>query len=248
MDEATFRVKRGESMNATRFVLTTALAVLGLGLGCHEAPGAPAIGTPAMSFYGTYTDQAGHAGTVELAAVSATTEDGTSLIGELRIGGAPIVELIGFYDDAAGTVAFASKDGAYNFNGTVAADQAKGFGDGPGGPATFVVFLGGTASSVDTFCGTATCTSPPGCDAGGDFNVAVNGSEVLMTGSVDGSVAVAAGTSSASQLEVTIAQAPLNVTVTGTITGNTISGTWTDTANGTSGTWTASASQCQAAG
>src|SRR4029450_11657469 len=138
------------------------------------------------SFYGTYTDQAGHAGTVELAGLSSMTtsrvvlgqEDGTSLIGELRIAGLPLVSLNGLYDAEAGTLGFSSPDGAYNFNGTVVSDQAKGFGFGPGGPATFVVFLGGTASSVETFCGTATCTSPPGCDAGGDFNVAVNGDEV----------------------------------------------------------------------
>lgn len=241
-----------DSMRRTLIAIACALPLFG----CHNEPDAPAIGTPGTSFYGTYTDQAGHAGTVELDALSAMTtspfvlgqERGTSLVGELRIGGASIVELKGVYDEHAGTLDFASNDGAYDFNGTVASGQAKGSGSGPGGSATFVVFLGGTASSVDTFCGTATCTSPPGCAASGDFNVAVNGTEVLMAGSVDGSVAVAAGTSSASQLQVTIAQAPLNVTVTGTITGNTISGTWTDTASGTSGTWTASASQCQVAG
>ncbi|HJQ98156.1 MAG TPA: hypothetical protein VJ826_07550 [Candidatus Polarisedimenticolaceae bacterium] len=221
--------------------------------GCQDAADDPAIGTPGMSFYGTYTDQAGHAGTVELAALSAMTtsgvvlaqEEGTSLIGELRIAGLPLVTLNGLYDAAAGTLVFSSSDAAYNFNGTVVSSQVKGFGLGPGGPATFVVFLGGTASSVDTFCGTATCTSPPGCEAGGDFNVALSGNEVLMAGSVDGSVTVATGTSSASQLQVTIAQDPLNVTVEGTITGNTISGTWTDTTNGNSGTWSASTSECR---
>jgi len=65
---------------------------------------------------------------------------------------------------------------------------------------------------------------------------------------VDGAVTVATGTTSASVLQLTIAQDPVNLTVEGTITGNTISGTWTDATSGTSGTWTASASQCQESG
>ena len=239
---------------ARGFLTAFVVATLSLGA-CHDTPEEPAIGTPGTSFYGTYTDQAGHAGTVELAGVSQMTSSvvlaqggGISLIGELRIGGSPIVQLTGRYDAAAGTLAFASVDGAYDFSGSVVSNQVKGFGTGPGGPATFVVFLGGTATSVDTFCGTATCTSPPGCAVGGDFNVAVSGSEVLMTGSVDGAVTVATGTTSASVLQLTIAQDPVNLTVEGTITGNTISGTWTDATSGTSGTWTASASQCQESG
>ena len=96
-------------MRGARGFLTAFVVVATLSLGaCHDTPEEPAIGTPGTSFYGTYTDQAGHAGTVELAGVSQMTSSvvlaqggGISLIGELRIGGSPIVQLTGRYDAAA---------------------------------------------------------------------------------------------------------------------------------------------------
>src|SRR4029453_6990454 len=101
----------------TRAILATVAVAFALPLaGCQEAPDEPAIGTPGTSFYGTYTDQGGHAGTVELAGLSSMTtsrvvlgqEDGTSLIGELRIAGLPLVSLNGLYDAEAGTLGFSS--------------------------------------------------------------------------------------------------------------------------------------------
>jgi len=243
---------RGNTMRAASILLTTAAVVCSLPLsGCYGDEVHRNAG-PATSFYGTYADQSGNAGTVELIGTSPMTsrmvlaqDEGTALDGELRIGARRTIALKGLYDAAAGSIAFASEDGAYEFNGAVAADQASGYGLGPDGPATFVVFVGGTAVSVDTFCATATCTSPPGCDTTGSFNLAVTGSQALMTGTVDGTVAVATGTSTATGIEIAVAQEPVNVTIEGDIQGNTVSGTWTDTANGTSGTWTGSAGQCQ---
>jgi len=228
--------------------------ILGFSLfGCNGREKDP-VANPGTALYGTYTDQSGHAGTVELYGSTPMSDSGAllgqqdqaSLDGELRLGGESLVRLKGLYDAAGHKVAFASEDGAYNFNGTVTDAQASGFGYGPGGPATFALFLGGTASSVETFCAVATCTDPPGCSATGEFNVAVSGAAVLLSGSVDGHVAVASGSSSAQGVQLTIAQDAASVTVEGTITGNTIQGTWTDASSGTSGTWTGSVSECAA--
>src|SRR5262245_22910373 len=170
-------------MRASRILLTAAAAVfLVSSFGCNENDNEGST-TPGTTFFGSYSDQAGTAGTVELNGpeplVSFGTvmgqDEGTALDGELRIGGGTPIRLRGVYDSATGAIAFASVDADYNFNGSVKAGQGTGFGFGPGGPATFVIFFGGTPSSVDVFCGTATCTDPPGCEAEGGFNVAVDG-------------------------------------------------------------------------
>ncbi|HJQ98157.1 MAG TPA: hypothetical protein VJ826_07555 [Candidatus Polarisedimenticolaceae bacterium] len=235
-------------MNLSRLLLTTALVVSALPfLACNnDDNGTP---SPATSLFGTFADESGAAGTVELVGTSpapasgallAETE-GTPLTGQLRLGGQPSVALTGTLDATAGTISFGSANGSYALSGLVQANVASGSGTGPGGPAMFALFLGGTPNSVDTFCTIATCTDPPRCDTAPAFNFAVEGSDVLATGNVDGTVGVATGTSSASGVELTIG----GVTANGTITGNALNGTWTG--NGTSGTFAASPSQCLAA-
>lgn len=241
-------------MHASRLFLTAAAVVLLVSLsGCAEEQdrGSP---TPGTTFYGTYADQAGNAGTVELNGpeqlVSFGTvlgqDDGTALDGEMRVGGGTPIPLVGLYDAASGTIAFASDDGRFNFNGRVAEGQGSGFGFGPGGPATFVVFLGGTPHTVDVYCGTATCTSPPGCVVDGGFNIVIAGAQALTAVHVDGEVAVGAGTMTGADVSV-VTQDQVGVTVHGDISGTIVTGTWRDEAAGTSGTWRGSSSQCQAA-
>ena len=228
-------------------LLTAAAVVLVLPLsGCDDDD--DDNNDPGTSLFGTYADEAGNSGTIELVSVSPLgQEEGTPLDGELRIGGFAPVPLTGTFDSDTGDVAFASDDGTYNFNGTVAAGQGTGFGFGPNGAATFVVFLGATSSSVDTYCGTATCTSPPGCDSDGTFNLVVDGSQALLTVNVDGTVGVGTGTATSQDVDFDVEGTEVDVTIHGDISGNNVTGTWTNEANGTSGTWIGSTSQCQAA-
>jgi hypothetical protein len=239
-------------MSASRTLLTaTAVVFLLPFTSCSDDNNRSSA--PRTSFFGTYADQAGNAGTVELVDVSPPPsfgsvmgqDEGTALDGELRIGGQTAIPLRGIFNSPSGTIAFASDDSTFNFNGAVAAGQGTGFGFGPGGPATFVIFQGGTPNSVDVFCGTVTCTSPPGCEAEGGFNLVVDGGEALTTARVDGAVGVGAGTVTGSDVSLEVAQ--VDVTVQGDISGTTVSGTWTDETNDTSGTWTGSTTQCQAA-
>ena len=226
----------------------TAVAALVPLLGCGDGPGSSSPGT---MFYGTYTDQAGHAGTIELASLRVLPsfgsvlgqDQGTALDGELRIGGQPEIPMTGVFDAASGTIGFVSEDRAYNFNGTVAAGQGTGFGFGPSGPATFVIFEGAAPTTVDVYCGTATCTDPPGCEAQGSFNLVVDGGEALMAVNVDGAVAVGAGSATAAEVSFQVAEQQVDLTVQGEISGSTVSGTWE--ANEVSGTWSGSSTQCR---
>jgi hypothetical protein len=252
MEEATFRVKRGDSMNATRALLTTAFVVSAFPLfGCNNNDNGNGTPPPESSMFGTFTDTSNGAGTVELVGVGPVSgssavlalQTGTPLTGELRLAGQPRIPVTGTFDPSAGTISFGSANGAYSLSGTVDATHASGTGIGPGGPSTFVLFVGGTSTSVDTFCSVGTCTTPAACASAPSFNVAVDGSEVLMTGNVDGNVGMATGTSSSSGVQMTMG----TVTVEGTISAGRFTGTWTDSSNGTSGSFTGTASQCLSA-
>jgi len=240
-------------MRVTPIPLTAAaVAVLVLVSGCGDGAGSA---NPGTSFYGTYTDQAGHAGTIELASLRVLPSfgsvlgqnQGATLDGELRIGGQPEIPMTGVFDEASGTIGFVSEDRAFNFNGTVAEGKGSGFGFGPSGPATFVIFEGAAPTSVDVYCGTATCTEPPGCEAKGSFNLVVDGAEALMSVNVDGAVGVGSGTATGSGVSFQLAEAQVDLRVQGEISGSTVSGTWTDETKNVSGTWSGSSSQCRAA-
>ena len=97
-------------MHASRLFLTATVVVFLVSLsGCGEDQerGSP---TPGTTFYGTYADQAGNAGTVELNGpeqlVSFGTvlgqDEGTALDGEMRVGAAIPIPLVGLYDAASG--------------------------------------------------------------------------------------------------------------------------------------------------
>ena len=232
------------------------LSVIGLGLGCSTS----SINTPQgtkTDFYGVYSEQTGAPGTLELsgfatrmAASSVGSGDiSISLTGELRIAGHVAIPLTGTYDLDNGYLYFASEDGSYTCPGRVVAGHGTGLTFGPGGVGAWVLFEGGTSSTVQTWCGTMVCAASPDCDGSGSVSIAVSGSTALMTLYFDGAVGLASGTSTESAVDIHFVQ-PENgrdITFHGEISGTTISGTWTHNLYGYTGTWNGSTAQCSAA-
>jgi hypothetical protein len=231
---------------------TTFLALAGLGVGCSDDT---SVNSTPASYYGTYGDTSGAAGTISLSPAAAAAgmsplglcSEAVSIAGELRIGGLAPISLAGFYCPHNGSISFVSEDDAYEFTGTVVGAQAAGTVFGPSGNGTFVLFVGGTSADVATFCTTATCTSPVSCQMGGAFNIAVSGSAAMLSGYYNGLAGYGAGTAAGSTVDVHMQNVGLDVTIHGTIDGTAISGTWTDNTNTVSGTWGGSTAQCLAA-
>ncbi|HJQ97676.1 MAG TPA: hypothetical protein VJ826_05130 [Candidatus Polarisedimenticolaceae bacterium] len=201
--------------------------------------------TASSNFYGTYSDQTGAEGTIMLAGqqqvVSADLlAPGTesTLSGTLQIVGQGAVTLTGTYDSTDGTIVFSGPP-SYSFQGTVDTKTAVGTGNGPNGSSVFVLFHGGTDGSVDTYCGTAVCTAPAGCDLLVDLTLSVETGTALLTVSVNQTVFIGAGTATASTVDFHITQGGIDVTIHGAIDGNTVAGTWSDAINGASGTFSA---------
>jgi hypothetical protein len=231
----------------------TFLALAGLGVGCSSDDNNPPPANP-TNFHGTYTDPAGP-GTITLtqaaAATSASILGGGSnpipIVGTLALAGSGSLPLDGTYFIDTGVMTFSSNDDAYNFTGDVANGIATGTSSGPDGAGAFVLFAGGTPSNVTVYCGSATCTSPPTCDAAVFFDMALAGSTAIVTADVDGTFIPAVGTVNGSSVDFHITTGEANITIHGTISGSTISGTWVDTVSGNSGTFAGSTAECTAA-
>jgi hypothetical protein len=224
------------------------LALAVIGVGCSNDDDEPRNSTTA--FYGTYADP-GASGTIQLTGVSAATapasggvaREEVSLTGQLTINGT-ISDLVGVWDTTAATVDFATDDNAYTFHGDVVGGRVAGTSNGPNGQGAFVLFLGGTPSNVATFCTTADCTTPPQCTETGFFNFANAGSTSLATIDYGGEIFFAAGSSTAGTVDYHILDAGVDLTITGDVTGSTITGTWSDAINGVSGTFSGSTALC----
>jgi hypothetical protein len=227
------------------------VALAGLGVGCSDDA---LVSHPPTSYYGTYGDTSGAAGIISLNAASANAgmkllgvcSEASAIAGELRIGGLAPIAIAGFYCPHNGSISFVSEDDAYEFTGTVVGNQAAGSVFGPNGNGSFVLFAGGTSSSVATYCATAICTFPESCSTGGAFNIAVSGSAALLSGFYNGFAGYGAGTATASTVAFHIQNLELDVTIHGNIDGTAISGTWVDNLTAFSGTWDGSAAQCSA--
>jgi hypothetical protein len=244
-------IRRTAIRNTAILCLSLSLLV-GFGVGCSNDDNEHHPST--TNFYGTYADP-GASGTIAMTGVSRATapaqggvaREELSLVGELTINGT-ISDLVGVWDTTAATLDFATTDAAYTFHGDVVGGQVAGLSNGPNGQGSFVLFLGGTASNVATFCGAASCTAPPGCTETGFFNFSKAGSASLIAIDYGGEVFFAAGSATASTVDIHIVETGVDVTIAGDISGSTMSGTFTDAVSGVSGTFTASAAQCTSAG
>lgn len=236
----------------------TFVALLGVGVGCGTTADDIPQGTT-TNLYGLYQDPIGP-GTIELTGITYPTATATlgvgpgpnaiPLSGELRIAGQPTLTLTGYYDPDTTVITFGSDSPFYTFYGNVAAGTATGVGSGPNGSGPFMLFLGGTAATSSTYCGTVLCDTPVGCTATGSFNVVVSGSVALMTANYDGTPGVGVGTATASTVDFHIVntQYGVDITIHGDISGTNITGDWTDNSgNGYAGTWSGSSAQCSAA-
>ncbi len=235
-------------------VTAAAIALFGFGVGCSTTKdNIPGLTT--TDYYGTYSEQSGKFGTLQLQgiSVSASTMGANlipspaeliSLTGTLTLAGQAI-NLVGTFDSESGLLTFTSGDQSYQFSGTVLGGQATGLGFGPGGQGAFVLFVGGTSSTVPTFCGPAVCTS--GCTETGSFSLATSGSVALLTAYYGGIAALAVGTVTGADVYFNVTQGGADVEIFGMISGSAVLGTWVDHNSGDSGTWDGTTAQCTAA-
>lgn len=227
------------------------LALIGAGLGCsNDNSSSPNTN----NFYGTYTDPSGVPGTITLAAVAPAMAVGllgtgasTPMTGSLNLPGQLPIDLSGFYFTETGALTFASDGDTYTFNAQVTGASAPGTSTGPNGPGAFVLFTGGSAATVAIYCGSAVCTSPPGCEASAGVNLAVSGSTAAVTVFAGDTVVPAVGTRMGDIVSFHIVGKGADITVSGTIHGSLVGGTWLDTVNGVSGTWNGSTANCSGA-
>ena len=222
------------------------VALLCAGVGCDPSSYTNAPEGTTTSLYGVFSAPNGSPGTIDVSGTSypatATLALGTGpntipLSGQVTTGGQEI-NVTGYYDPDSGAIAFGD-DVTYNFAGQVIAGRCTGIAYVPGGPGSFVLFLNGTSTSSTTYCGSASCDTPDGCIAYGSFNLVVNGSYALMTGSYNGATGAGAGTATASSVHIDVVDvnSGVDVDIDGDITGSTISGRWVDNENGYAGPW-----------
>jgi len=197
--------------------------------------------TARLRLAGIYLEESGRSGTIAL-----RTPDMEHLTGELTLPGEPAIPLTGSYRPEAGSLTFASEDGAYAFNGGLGS-YAGGTGVVPAGAAAFALFVSAEASDVTAYCGPALCTLPEGCASQGAVQVAVRGGSALMTFLLFGSdIVVGPGGASATAVNVQVGNtsSTIDLNVRGDLDAGAVTGTWTDALAGTSGTWNGTTAPC----
>lgn len=225
------------------------VALLGAGVGCSDNNDSSS--PSGNRFYGMYADQSGASGTITLTGMAPAAAAGllgggasSPLTGSLNLSGQLPIDLTGLYSSETGALSFSSDEPVYTFNAQVAGASAPGTSTGPNGPGAFVLFTGGSAGSVGIYCGSAVCTSPAGCKATAEINLAISGSTAALTVFINGNVFPAVGSRIGDNVSFHIVAEGADITISGAINGSLVGGTWSDAVNGVSGTWTGNAAQC----
>lgn len=236
------------------------IAMLGFGVGCNTSDNGPEGTT--TTFYGVTADSSNVPGTIELSGVSYATAmaarreavpppgpNAVALGGTLSIPGQGALTLTGYYDPDTYVIVFGCEVPFYSFVGSVSDGYATGASNGPYGQGSFVLVVNGTSASSMTYCGTASCDTPDGCDATATFNLVVSGQLALITATANGASAFGVGSVTGSAVSINVVDAPsLDLTIDGEIVGSTVSGRWVDhTAAGQAGPWSGDTASCTAA-
>lgn len=228
-----------EDRSTRRFVVLAALLVALAFTGCkNDEDGSDEV----QNFQGVFSDQGGGSGTLEIS-ITAPPIVSRGIGGELHTaafsiavsGGSGVVEITGTFDPQTGLVLV--DDLGWVFSGVVNGPQLAGSCESPGAvPGSFVA-LSSDSDNVTVYCGSFTG------DANGLFNIAVGSSVAMLTATntETGDSAVAAGTVAANAVSFE----EDTLTVTGTLSGSSISGTWEDSAKKQSGTWSGTTAECE---
>jgi hypothetical protein len=206
-------------------LLLAAHVVAIAGCGGGNNPTSSPTPTPTVvsstSFKGTVAGSGGRSGTIAItvqakitaAAVRALASPSASAV--ITFSDGSTVALTGTYDSNSGTLSITG--GGYSVAGTIANDQVSGTFTAPDGGTGIFTLLDATQATVTNYCGTFTEPDDHGV---WDFEVSATGT---LAGNAFGNhFLTLSGSVVGDQLAI---QSSRGGTVTGTISGNTVSGT-----------------------